>query len=152
MYIMKTNSTVIFVVLAILLVLFLSTFMGAASVVPFQFDKSTLHEFPYEGFRSQIDYTTYPQNKPIDFMTSKSIVDEPVVDKVKVRGFDGLLPSPNLSDASIDTYSQAPASNTAKSYGYSNSMGFLSLNDDQIRLLTTRGGNMSSGEAFIGQN
>jgi len=149
MYIMKSNTsvTVIFI-LAIFFVISISTAMGS-TYVPFQFGSSKLHQYPYEGFRSRLEYTTYPRNTPIDLMDNRSIT-EAKMDKVKVRGFDGLLPSPNSNDNNIDTYSQAPSTNTCKSYGYTNSTGFLCLNDEQIKLLTTRGGNMSTGDSYIG--
>jgi hypothetical protein len=143
----NTNTIVVFI-FAILIVILVSTTMGS-SYVPFQFGTSTLPQFPYEGFRSRLEYTTYPNNSTIDLMDNKLIVDQHG-EKIKVKGFDGLLPSPNSSDASIDTYSQASSNNTCKSYGYTNSRGFLCLNDEQVRLLTTRGGNMSSGDSAIG--
>lgn len=58
-----------------------------------------------------------------------------------LHGFDGLMSSPgathNLNDLFIGTKSDAKC----ESYGYMNSTGNLCLNDHQIKLIKTRGGN-----------
>jgi hypothetical protein len=58
-------------------------------------------------------------------------------------GFGGLLCSPDENSNPKDIYSDAQGSLGCKSYGYSNSRGFLCMEPEQVRLLTTRGGNAS---------
>jgi hypothetical protein len=58
-------------------------------------------------------------------------------------GFGGLLCSPDDNSNPKDIYSHAKGSLGCKSYGYSNSRGFLCMDPEQLRLLTTRGGNAS---------
>jgi hypothetical protein len=59
-----------------------------------------------------------------------------------VVGFKGLLCSPDNNYINPkDIYSEAKGSLGCKSYGYSNSKGFLCMDPEQVRLLTSRGGN-----------
>ena len=114
--------------------------MGSApKFAPYAFPTSSLHEYPYEGFSSE--YSTYPQNQSVDSMNSKLISPPEMGAVVKVKGFDGLLESPNAPETPVDIYSQALGDPSVKSYGLTNSQGFLSLTPDQIKQLTTRGGN-----------
>ena len=105
-----------------------------------------LNSLPYEGFS---EYTTYPENKPIDSYNERLIAPLNLQDAVKVKGVDGLAVAATAESNSIDTYSAAAGNPTAKSYGLTNSQGFLQLTPQQIQLLTHRGGNMSS-ESTIG--
>ena len=123
--------------------------MGSApSFAPYAFPNSSLHQYPYEGFQAQ--YSTYPQNQAIDSMNSKLISPPEMGAVAKVRGFDGLLVSPNAPETPVDIYSQAIGDPSVKSYGLTNSRGFLSLTPEQIQQLTTRGGNMTGGDSVIG--
>ena len=151
MYIMKLTTNLIVLILAFLFVCFMSLGWSVSNFTPFAFSSSRLHEYPYEGFHNRYEYTTYPANQSIDSYDSKLIVPAAEVkDSVKLRGFDGLAVSANSADTPIDTYSQALGETNCKSYGLTNSRGFLCLTPEQIQKLTTRGGNMSSGEAIIG--
>jgi len=147
---MKVSFQLVVLIAAFLVVMFISMGWGCSSFVPYSHNSSTLPEYKYEGF-SSIEYTTYPNNASVDSYLSHDIVSGPATGPaVKVHGYDGLLPSPASTDASIDIFSQAKGDNTCKSYGYMNSTGFLCMTPDQVKLLTTRGGNMSSGDAVIG--
>lgn len=148
MYIMKISFKMVVVIFAFIFIICMSMGSGS-SFTPYSFSSSSrLHQYPYEGFSQ---YTTYPQNTVIDSYESKRIEQPAMGDVVKVRGFDGLLVSPNAPEKSIDIYSQALGENTCKSYGLMNSRGYLCLNPEQIQQLTTRGGNMSAyGDSVIG--
>ena len=142
MYIMKISAKYIVIILAFLFIIFLS--MGASThFTPFAFSKSKLNMYTYEGFDTE--YSSYPQNQVID-----SVLSTEAGPVSKITGFSGLLLSPNTPEKAIDIYSQAQGEKTGKSYGLMNSTGYLSLNKEQIQQLTTRGGNMSSGESTIG--
>ena len=148
---MKFSLNLILLIVAFLFVIFFSAGLGCSSVSPYSRSSSQLHEFPYESFGNQVnEYTTASNNASIDSYSTNNITPAAVNGGVKVTGFDGLLSSPTEQGDNIDTYIKSTGDKTCKSYGYSNSMGNLCLNDEQIRLLTTRGGNMSSGEAIIG--
>lgn len=147
MYIMKISFRLGMIIFAFIFVLFLNM-CSCGSYTPYSFSMaSKLPQYPYEGFTS---YATYPEHKSIDSSESKLIIQSQMGNATKVKGFAGLLVSPNSPEMPLDTYSQAKGDNTCKSYGYMNSTGFLCLNPDQIKQLTTRGGNMSSGDSMIG--
>ena len=61
----------------------------------------------------------------------------------KVIGFDGLLSSPDYIEEPNDFLSKVEGSPGCRShsYGYTNSRGFICMNPEQVKLLTTRGGN-----------
>lgn len=148
MYTMKISFKLVAIVLAVLFIIAIS--MGSCSrFTPYSFSTSTLHQYPYEGFRSSNEYTTYPQNAAIDSYESKLIASPSMGNAAKIGSF-GLLSSPSAPETPIDIYSQAPGESTGKSYGYSNSMGPIQLNAEQLKLLTTRGGNMSGVDSTIG--
>lgn len=58
-----------------------------------------------------------------------------------VKGFNGLMTQPGSSSAIGGIHGGAKSSSTCKSYGYTNSQGNICLDDKQIELLSTRGGN-----------
>lgn len=61
-----------------------------------------------------------------------------------IAGFDGLVCAPEFNGNPYDIYSTSHGSPSNKSYGYTNSQGFLEMNSEQLRLLTTRGGNSTN--------
>ena len=143
---MKVSLKLIVIVLAFLFIVFLS--MGScAQYTPYTFSSaSKLPQYPYEGFS---EYTTYPENKVMDSNDNQLINQPQVNTAAKMRGFDGLYISPDAPELQIDTYSQAIGENSCKSYGLMNSRGYLCLKPEQVKLLTSRGGNMSSGDSII---
>lgn len=67
--------------------------------------------------------------------------DLPVGVPTKINGFDGLMSSPGAIQNLNEIYVGTKSNSTCKSYGYTNSTGNLCLNANQIKLLSTRGGN-----------
>lgn len=139
--------TFILIILAIILLMSF-TVVGSATFVPYS--KSTLFSnmYPYEGFgnfkESPAEYSTFPENLNIDFQKNKDIDTTNTSPCRKVVGFNGLFCSAENEPANpLDTFSKASGSLTCPSYGYANSRGFLCLDAEQKRLLSTRGGNAS---------
>lgn len=60
---------------------------------------------------------------------------------VYVKGFNGLMTQPGSSSNIGGIHEDPKNDSTCKSYGYTNSLGNICLNKDQIKLLSTRGGN-----------
>ena len=143
---MKISVKLVLIILAILAIILISV-SSCTNFKPFSFPSSKLHEYTYEGFSK---YTSYPENRPIDSYESNQITPVAINQAVKVGGFDGLIGSYMAAETPIDTYSQALGDKTCKSYGLTTSTGYLCLSPDQVKNLTTRGGNMSSGESTIG--
>lgn len=69
-------------------------------------------------------------------------------DAVKVEGFE-LHPASVGDSAPIDYFSTLPSGNCGPSI-YTTARGYLCLDDKAMRLLKTRGGNITSGESQIG--
>ena len=141
---MKFSMSSVVVALAFTFVVFFSLFGGCSNVQPYEVNTRNLNGYPYEGFGPMLEYTTYPENQVIlsDSYASQSMTQMNVNnERTRVKGFDGLLVSPTLNDASIDVFSKAHGKDGCKDYGLSTSTGFLCLDQNQIGLLTTRGGN-----------
>lgn len=137
----NTNYLIVFVVFVFVLLMCLGC--SCAKVSPYHKDNLFPRYFEYEGFDPL---------SPSEMDTSSSInantVTTPVV---KVEGFEGLLSSPYSENIMIDVYSQAQGSPTCAPNTYSNSMGYLCMDDKQKTLLTTRGGNSTGKGSEIGK-
>lgn len=131
--------SILFTILIILL--FITVFTSCIDVVPYSREGIFTNMYPYsEGFT---EYTTYPDNNSKDSYTKYDITS--TTKDNKYMGYNGLLSSPDATASNpVDIYSQAQGSTDCKSYGLANSKGFLCMNPEQVRLLTTRGGNAST--------
>ena len=67
--------------------------------------------------------------------------DLPVGVPTKVNGFEGLMSSPGAKQDLNEIYIGTKSDSMCPSYGYTNSTGNLCLNANQIKQLSTRGGN-----------
>jgi hypothetical protein len=105
------------------------------SVVPYRKDTLFSKEFPYEGFGSE-----YQSNVPVK---EKFEVE-------KVEGFKGLQSSPLNSSEKLDIFSDLEVSTKCASSGLSKNSGFLCLDDNATKLLSTRGGNATGLPSQIG--
>lgn len=148
----SSSSSNIFLIIIVIIVLVVIVLFSASKTV-YPYDNSIFaKQFPYEGF-SPIHYSSYPNNVAVDQQVNHNIV--PSKNSVQpLWGFGGLFGPPNAPDNSLDIYSTAQGSLSEKcqnlSAGYSNSKGYLCLNADQIKMLTTRGGNQTTAGAQIG--
>ena len=144
------NKIALFMCAAVLILLVLM--VHGTAPLPFV-AKTALGSSPYEGFSRMhnLEYTTYPENVSVDsaetpFLGARQAVDKPV----RLPGYAGLQTSPDAAFAPLDIYSQASGSKECPGSSLSNSMGPLCLNSDHIRLLQTRGGNITGGDSRIG--
>ena len=148
-YIMRVTIGYAVLIVVILLVIFFSL-SSAAAFVPYSPSTLFSNQYAYEGFNVG-EYTTFPANTSIDSYTSRDIKDTTSGQACKrVWGFDSLLCDPNSSDASIDPFSKASSSTTCASSGLTNSKGFLCLDENQRKLLSSRGGNVGGCDSQIG--
>lgn len=112
--------------------------------------------YPFEGFDSINSPLGYTQvNNPTNAYDDTNLVRQiqpKMVDCKKVSGFNGLgvFCTPDTPAQKVDIYSDAPGSIDNRGYGYSNSKGGLSMDDNMITQLQTRGGNASGGNGQIG--
>jgi len=152
----SSSSSNIFLIVAVVLVLVFVILFSASNTF-YPHDSSIFTKlYAYEGFNAKpnpIHYSTYPNNLAVDQEVKHDIV--PSKSSVQpLWGFGGLFGPPNAPDNSLDMYSTAPGSLSEKcqnlSAGYSNSKGHLCLNADQIKMLTTRGGNQTVAGSQVG--
>jgi hypothetical protein len=143
----------------ILIFIFFITFVSVKQFTPY--DEYTIFSknYPYEGFEQMHHATPYTLNstQKDDSMKSYLINDANNSNDTnnckKVYGLDGLFCSPNSTkDQKVDIFSEAKGdlSCYGKSSGLSNSKGSLCLDQNQLNLLITRGGNQTGQQAQIG--
>ena len=148
----SSSSNIFLIIVAIVVLIAIIMFSVSTTVNPY--DNSIYEkQYAYEGFSNPIHYSTYPNHLAVDQKVNHNIV--PLKCGVQpLWGFGGLFGSPNAPDNTLDMYSTAPGSLSEKcqnlSAGYSNSKGYLCLNADQIKMLTTRGGNQTTCSSQIG--
>ena len=126
-------------------------------VVPYSRDNLFAIEFPYEGFKA-----LHPENcpcgckkEPFSGCGHKKQHGSCGENKecgecgyknenkecIKVHGFNDLYCPPSHAPRYFDKFLGTTGGGPGNSYGLSNSKGGLQLSQEQIQLLTTRGGN-----------
>jgi hypothetical protein len=117
-------------------------------VVPYSRDNLFAIEFPYEGFDA-----IHPENcqcgcknEPFSGCRDKKERKDGGYktenkDCLKVHGFNDLYCPPSHAPIYFDKFLGTTGGGPGNSYGLSNSQGGLQLSQEQIQLLTTRGGN-----------
>jgi len=148
---MKLSTGSIVVIVVFIIVILVSLFGTAVSFKPYNERTIFSKQFPYEGFATvkSTEYTTYPNHNSIDSYTAHDV--KPITGPSRLWGFDGLYSSPDSDDNSLDVFSKAKSSNQCKSSGLSNSTGFLCLDENQQKLLGSRGGNARGASSQIGK-
>lgn len=117
-------------------------------VVPYSRDNLFAIDFPYEGFKA-----LHPENCPCGCKKESFSGCDPKKENVecgyknenkeciKVHGFTDLYCPPSHAPRYFDKFLGTTGGGSGNSYGLSNSKGGLQLSQEQIKLLTTRGGN-----------
>ena len=176
---MKFRPVYIAIIFVLLVVVFMASSSGS-TYVPYSKTTYFDHVFPYEGMAT-IDATTInntavvpvsgnvvstngnvassgdnTMNSYMNWMTSWIPSVQGISNSatsVKVEGFS-LQPAPFNAPELIDRYGKTPGQPNCfgKSMGYSRSTGPLCFNDEDLKLLTTRGGNVSGRDSVIGQD
>jgi hypothetical protein len=139
---MKMNSDNIAIIVGFVIVLCLILFIsGLTDYVPYTPPYSRfLKGNTYEGYTNVRDGANI--DNPVD---RYSITPSDSIRKI--RGFDGLFPSPDYDDSKMDLFLELPGSLNCDINSLSNSKGYLCLDDRTNKLLTTRGGN-AAGNNF----
>ena len=130
---MTLREQMLFLGFILFVIIVLSLYMP--SVVPYRKDTLFSKEFPYEGFSGA--------DVPVQENQNDSL-------KVKTEGFKGLQYSPLNSSEKLDIFSDFDGKSTCTPSSYSNSKGYLCLDDKATQLLLTRGGNASGNPSQIG--
>jgi len=81
--------------------------------------------------------------------SSLSLKDSKESSKDKKESMQSMNPSPVDSESSLDMFSLTKGSYSCTASPYSNSNGYLCMNQEQQRLLYTRGGNQTGGSIDV---
>ena len=152
---MKLNFFNILVIVLFILVIVSATMLSCSNFQPHHADNVFQKHSKFEGFANngeKLDYSSKEEHKMMD--TNKQfLINQPEAECKKVFGFDGLFCTPKDEAQKLDKIgsSHGSAACVGKSSGLSNSMGGLCLDANQIKLLSTRGGNMTAGSDDIGK-
>jgi hypothetical protein len=139
-------------IVGLLLVIFIGAMLANSGVVGYSSVK-TLNEYPYEGFaqmqekfKARDEENTYAE--ALSPMEAFEPMDSPAI---KVAGFKGIQ-SGAYGDEKIIGFMYNNESNTScKPYGYTNSKGNICLSPEDIKMLTSRGGNALGASDQIGK-
>ena len=146
---MKINTNFVILAVTIVLVLFLSLGFGCVKVSPYYKDNLFPRFYNYEGF-APLSPAEFTATGPAPTTGLEVAGNAAVKPAVKVEGFEGLHSAPFGADKLIDSFSQVSGSATCIPSTYSNSLGYLCLDDKHKQLLTTRGGNSTGKDSEIG--
>jgi hypothetical protein len=143
--IMKLNIFNILVIVLFILVIASVTMMSCTKVQPHYQDTIFKKHSDFEGFKANreiLDYSNKESNSAMD-TNKQHLINDPQAGCKKIFGFEGIFCTPVTESAKIDTIGASKGSLecVGKSSGLSNSMGGLCLDQNQIKLLGTRGGN-----------
>ena len=113
---------------------------------------SSIRVIPYN--RSDLAYSTVTENfeertAENNYVTPLGNMPEEVMCK-KVHGFKDLQCCPHSSSQTVDRFRFTEGKKGCNGLGLFNSTGSLCLNDTQVKLLKTRGGNMQLPDSQIG--
>ena len=148
-------DTRILSIVGLLLVIFIGAMLANNGIVGYSSAK-TLNEYPYEGF-AQIKegYEARSEEKQFTLINEKKEAFEPMDEynspAIKVAGFKGVQSGAYGDEKIIGFMYNNEANTTCKPYGYTNSKGNICLSQEDIKMLTTRGGNALGASDQIGK-
>jgi hypothetical protein len=145
----------IHIILIVILVVSILLITSSDSVVPYSKDTLFSNMYRYEGM-AMPDMPSTPPPPPItpgsDGMFGS--MGNPMQEKKEPKMVEGfaLQPAPFNDNAILDRYGNTPSGPQCfgQSGGYSNSLGPLCFSQEDVRLLSTRGGNISGSDSTIG--
>lgn len=138
----KLSTGLLVILIGLAIVVVLTTCAGCSDVLPY--NSHPKYAKADEGFRP-IHYASYPEGNTMD-VKDRHLIDSNAAKPTaqRVSNMTGLFGPQGACDK-IEIYSDAKGGLSEecmkKSSGLSNSKGYLCLNDRQIELLKTRGGN-----------
>ena len=144
------SSGLLLTIIFLAIVVIFTTCMASRKISPYN-QGSKYDTMGVEGFTDQstgpIHYAQYPSGKSIEVKDAyliDSIAAQPTAQRIPT--LSGLF-GPENTNETLDIYSNAPGSLAqqcgATSSEMSNSTGYLCLDQKQLQLLTTRGGNQT---------
>ena len=155
---MPISTDTIIMCAGLFVLIIVAMMFGSSDLVPsYGFENKDLQGHPYEGFAQAMDYYHNRENaegfaplNPSDYnvvAVKQGMVGDATaainygVPK-KVTGFDGVQGDPVAENSGLMGYlSLNPARTDCTDYGYTKSTGRVCFSPEDVRLLTTRGGN-----------
>jgi hypothetical protein len=129
-------------IVGLLLVIFIGAMLANSGVVGYSSVKS-LNEYPYEGFaQMQEKFDARDEKEAFEPMDSPAI---------KVSGFKGVQSGAYGDEKIIGFMYNNDANPSCKPYGYTNSKGNICMSPEDIKMLTSRGGNALGASDQIGK-
>ena len=136
----------------IVICIFSFAIVGSCKYTPYSKDLMATNRYNRESFgnfkNEPLGYTSTSTNQDMDDLQNRELQSSNMGANVngchKMMGFNGLFCNSQQSQDPknpVDIYSTAKGSLECQSYGYMNSRGYLCMDDNQKKLLTTRGGN-----------
>jgi hypothetical protein len=139
---MKVDSHLWVLAGIIFIVLLISLSSGSSTPLPHYPDSLFPKHYPYEGFQSGLQ--PFPINNTEN-------ANQAATDVTRVNGIKGLYSAPLNGEKILDIYSHVESGSHCGASPYSNSMGYLCLDDNAKNMLITRGGNQTGRPSQIGE-
>ena len=148
-------ETKILSIVGLILVILIALMLGSHGVDGYTSVKSSLSEYPYEGFEAiqnafEARYSEAFEANSDDKKKYAEAFEASESPPIKVSGFGGLMSGAYGNEKIIGFMYNNEANTTCKSYGYTNSKGNICLSESDIQMLTTRGGNAGGAPDQIG--
>jgi hypothetical protein len=160
-------------IVGLLLVIFIGALLTNSDIVGYSLVK-TLNEYPYEGFaqiqekfeardeKKQYAEALSPKEdeeafEPMDEYEKKKFseafepMDEYNSPAIKVAGFKGVQSGAFGNEKIIGFMYNNESNTSCKPFGYTNSKGNICMSPEDIKMLTTRGGNAGGASDQIGK-
>ena len=154
----KLSSGLLLTMIFLAVVVIFTTCMATRKIPPYNHG-SKYDTMNVEGFSDQnmdpIHYAEYPSGKSTD-VEDDHLINSDAADSTaqRVPTMSGLF-GPGKTNEALGQYASAPGSLSQKcantSSEMSNSMGHLCLDQTQLHLLRTRGGNQTCGDCSKGK-
>ena len=140
-------SEYIFVIIAFVVIISLTSCCAAKGVVPYSQDSIFTQQYSYEPYANMLETNSYSPE-----VISTPSQNENRIAYKNVVGFNGIYPNPSAVEPVIDQFSELGGNQTCfnSSSGLSNSKGALCLSPELKQSLSTRGGNLTGSDSQIG--
>ena len=156
---MPISTDTIILCAGLFVLIIVAMMFGSSGIVPhYGFESKSLQSHPYEGFAQAMEYFEnrdsdkvegFSHLNPADYngapTTTVSGESLPAINSgvpLKVTGFDGVQGDAIVENSGLMGYLAMNAASTeCFNYGYTKSTGAVCFSPDDVKLLTTRGGN-----------
>ena len=137
-------------IVGLLLVIFIGAMLANSGVVGYSSVK-TLNEYPYEGFAQMQESYEAREKKYAEALSPMEAFEAMDSPAIKVAGFNGIQSGAYGDEKIIGFMYNNEANTSCKPFGYTNSKGNICMSPEDIKMLTSRGGNALGASDQIGK-